>query len=323
MTSQWSLHIHLSRNKFLRILLVTVGCVGLSLVIPMTTSTAGALPCRYDPSTHKLRITADEFKRFRIRRVDTSIRVSSPGGNIHQTCDEATVNNTDRIIFVDRTSDGEGLFAINLDQGPFEPGNTPENEGQSEIEFSIDTRGPDENPTDVDLWIYGTGSSDSLTGGSQRVMMNGDDDADLGGPGRLEHYGVSAEAGDDSVFLDGRRGTGRFANGDLGAQINGGRDHDLLIGGSGRDFINSGEGADRVFGRGSRDVIQGWMGPDHMIGGRGHDLIFGDFGGDHLEGSRGNDRLLGEKGGDHLDGDAGEDDCRGGPGTDTLEDCEP
>lgn len=298
---------HSGRPAYVATLLTLV----MSLVLPVPSSIAGAPRCVHDASIHRVTVTADDqANSFQIRRKGNSIEVRH---NLRgfDSCDGATVNNTDRVHFVDETTDGEANLVIRT-ASRFTPGWTHENAGRSEIEFNVDTG---------TLTIRGSVQDDTFIGGTRGLNVNGDHDVDirLRGP---EVYTVLAQHGDDSVFMDGRRGAGKFDVSDLSPTVYGRDGDDLLVGSAGPDFMDGGRGNDRMWGRSGRDRLYGDWHNDHIIGGEDEDNLHGGSGSDHVEGSSENDRLRGENGRDHLDGDTGVDDCDGEAGKDTYEDCE-
>ena len=107
----------------------------------------------------------------------------------------------------------------------------------------------------------------------------------------VAHIVVNAQAGNDTISLNGTS---------IPAIVFGGDGNDTLIGSTGNDWL---------FGE---------NGNDRLLGNAGDDLIFGGNGNDILEGGLGNDRLLGDYGDDWLNGGAGDDTLFGGAGRDTM-----
>ena len=284
-------------------------------------SIAGFSPCQYDESNHRVTVTADDELDFIfLRRNGSSIEVRATFGS-YGSCDGATVNNTDRVDFVDETLDGEANLMIKSSTR-FEPGWTSENRGRSEIEFTLDMVNETETSNTYDLEVKGSPQDETIIAGTRGINVNDDDDIDIRPIGVLDFFQIDAREGDDSVFMDGRKGTGEFDTSRRGIGANGGDGNDLLVGWAGSDRMDGGFGDDRMWGKAGVDRLDGGPNNDHIIAGEQSDDITGDRGRDHIEGSAGNDRLRGNEGADHLDGDAGNDRCQGGQGPNTFEDCE-
>lgn len=158
------------------------------------------------------------------------------------------------------------------------------------------------------------------------------------------------------VRADGHDGNDRLdATGltSIGAEMQGGRHHDTLLGGAGDDRLrgdfdgaagDGAEGDDWIEGGGGNDTLYGdgadggEGGADTILGGTGDNLIWGDGGdgaegrSDSLIGGPGSDTILGHTGSDYLsggtggdnvliggrDGSEGDDTLVGGPGNDVL-----
>ena len=98
----------------------------------------------------------------------------------------------------------------------------------------------------------------------------------------------------------------------------GGRDDDVINGGSGHDILY-GDRTDRSSVYAGNDVIHGNDGMDQLFGGRGDDTLFGDSGlYDTLFGDDGNDYLNGGAGTDYMYGGHNDDTLIGGTGRDFL-----
>lgn len=91
--------------------------------------------------------------------------------------------------------------------------------------------------------------------------------------------------------------------------IDGGTNHDSLLGGGGDDTIHGASGTDTIYGG---------DGDDSLNGDTDRDYLYGEDGADSLRGGGGNDELRGGAGDDVLDGDSGDDLLEGGAGSDTL-----
>ena len=100
--------------------------------------------------------------------------------------------------------------------------------------------------------------------------------------------------------------------------IQGGRGHDVLIGGARDDRIEGGRAGDVLKGRGGDDRLDGGGGWDTLRGGGGDDVLTGGRGHDRLDGGAGRDALRGGTKRDTLVFDAADEAVRGGRGHDTL-----
>ena len=321
----------------------------LALVFSLTTLDAGDVPvmagpllseCEYDPATKRVSIDTEEPTE--LRRNGRDIHYRSQQQSEFTSCDGATVDNTDVIEFTDTSQAGEAPLYVDLSWGRFVPGATPENQGQSEIEFQLtrESLEPSRFPYLL-LYLEGTDRADYFVGGARGMKLNRDKDLDISfrsGEGSLE---IDTEAGDDEVFLDGRSGTGPFdptsnfahdietdrgedhvVGSALKDDIDGGAWRDRLKGGGGIDRISGEGGSDRMVGQKGNDYLHGLDGRDRAAAGPGNDVVIGHDGDDRLEGGSGDDRIRGNRGNDHLDGDAGIDVCDPGLGKDTKKDCE-
>lgn len=191
-------------------------------------------------------------------------------------------------------------------------------------ELDPTTISPDDTPSTIGRWLFGTDSGDLLLGGK-----GGDYIAGRGG-----NDTISAGAGDDTVMGD--AGNDLLRGGDGRDQIYGGAGDDTLFGDAGNDnlwgddgddLIYGDAGNDRLRGGAGRDRLYGGVGNDSLYGGAGNDTLSGDAGDDWLEalegnnrplGGTGNDTLIGGPGIDRLFGGDGNDILRGGDGRDTL-----
>jgi Ca2+-binding RTX toxin-like protein len=306
--------------------LVALAALLLVSVVPGAPSFAGGSPntCEFDEADHRVTVTI--YSNWgALNRDGESITFRKGHFAQFRDCDGATVHNTDLVVMLDESEEGHGALYVELSNGHFAPGRTLEKKGISEIEFRFDAAGEANRLYGrFDFGVTGTRFSDTIVGGTKGMTFNDDSDLDARPVGKVNGYSVRGHAGDDSIFLDGRDGTGAF-DPELyrwGHVISGGRGADLLVGGPDGDWLFGDEGADRMFGRAGEEGIYGGPGPDKAVAGSERDFLYGEEDNDHLEGSSGNDFITGDEGNDHLDGDAGQDECKPGPGKDTQEDCE-
>ena len=174
----------------------------------------------------------------------------------------------------------------------------------------------------VDGWMYGTSTNDTLTGTNIGQNLFGLEGVDS----------LFGRGGDDALY------------GCAGSDFLSGEDgNDILFGGSGNDEQDGGIGNDEMSGEDGNDTLTGGVGADTLIGGEGLDTAFytnssggvsvnlatgegssGDAQGDtlqtieNLEGSQRSDTLIGNTANNQLSGQAGDDTLTGGVGADTL-----
>ncbi|MBT2207919.1 MULTISPECIES: calcium-binding protein [Actinomadura] len=133
---------------------------------------------------------------------------------------------------------------------------------------------------------------------------------------------VSAQAGDDRIFLD-QVTDGPFPSDAVTCGDNG----DDWIGSylaqpSGSIAARGGTGADTLLGGTAGDFLNGNAGTDNLIGNDGDDRLKGEDGNDNLWGGDGNDFIDGGAGNDIIDGGPGVDTCVGGDGSAYTVNCE-
>lgn len=259
------------------------------------------------------------------------------------TCGGATVDNVDRIEVTG--SIGNETLKLDLRNGDFAPGATPEGTGISEIEVFYD--GSDASDR---LVIMGGATDDTFTLGADGMNRNGDDDGDDVTLLDVEKVTVGGGGGKDHISGAGGDGTGAAyaspltIDGDGGNDtLQGGNSNDVVNGGAGADvFVGSpaADGSDTFNGAGGKDVADysartaavnvsleggandGEAGeadnvmPDveNVMGGRGADTISdgGFVVANAFKGGRGGDVIQAD------DGVGGNDVVNGGTGTDTC-----
>ncbi len=180
---------------------------------------------------------------------------------------------------IEISSSGLSAVEIQLERGPFAPGATPEADGSSEIEFSVDGEGiyylqggrgadhfrfmsaagvsglnlnPGPGDSDVDISLPDPEKSDALfvAGGGR-----GADTIDVVGRPQVQVFAVGG-AGDDTLLA---RGANEGVL-DGGAILDGGAGRDRIVGSGGFDLIEPDGGADRVSASGGADIVA--MQPD-------------------------------------------------------------
>jgi hypothetical protein len=246
----------------------TLSLLGLLLFAGGASAT---VECSFDETTHVLSIsTTEKGQDFagKLRRFGDDIRLIGIFGP-QILCDGSpTVTNTDLIEI--RTKGVSGVD-IELEGGAFAPGLTPEADGTSEIEFTVD--GTDSGIVSV----QGSPGKDrfrfmAAAGVSGLNLNPGGKDSDVdvelpdvrkGGP----IFIADGEKGDDTIEVVGRPlllpamagGKGNdtiLAAGAIGAFIDGGPGADRIVGSPGFDLIIPNKGPDKVNASGGGDEVE-------------------------------------------------------------------
>jgi Ca2+-binding RTX toxin-like protein len=261
--------------------------------------------CIYNKAENKLVTQTTSSLPFRLFVTDTGeFKWEDPNSHIVQDCGNSTVNNVDLVDQEDFNSDGT-LLIIDL-RRRFAPGATPEKEGKSEIEFSLDAG----NGINNGLEIWGGKRADYIVFGEGGATVNDDADYDI----ELVNY--------QNITVLGKRKSD-LLSGDGLASDSGPFATDMTIyGNGGADAILGSDASDLLLGSNGQDVIRGLGDFDVVVGDKGDDFLFGGPGPDELDGRADDDRLRGGGASDDLEGDNGTDNCGGGSGDDTLAECE-
>ncbi|MDQ3878218.1 MAG: hypothetical protein M3290_07710 [Actinomycetota bacterium] len=228
---------------------------------------------------------------------DATVVQRQPDGSITATSCASTggaaVTNIDTID-IHNESGGRVFPRIDLSNGGFAPGATPEASGLSEIEFNIDSIG------EGVLNISGTSTRDVISVGARGVALNTDADADvtlIGAPFVV----VDTQAGNDAITAQGGHGAGVDYSGHV--QAEGGLGADVLTGSDlGSAFLEGGPGADHVNGtaRSTAGYLSSAAGVTVNLA--ADTASGGDASGDILSGAFGG--VLGSDSADHLTADA-------------------
>jgi hypothetical protein len=235
-----------------------------------------------------------------------------------------TVTNTDAIVYHGDIADSDKV-TLDMSNGQFRPGFTPEPVGSSEIGILIDGGGASSTNW---LTILGHATqSDSISVSATGIETTGDDDVDITTDYMNGPLTIDGQGGHDHLRGDGFEG---HQPSTAPLELRGGAGDDLLTGTEGADKLIGGTGADRVLEEGGGFVLEDTSlignGSDTLAsieratlsGSAGPDLIDASaFSGDvALVGYSGNDTLLGGAGDDSINGHAGDDVADGGPGID-------
>src|SRR5262245_58864961 len=143
----------------------------------------------FDVNSHVLTITGASFAdTCTVSRLGDDIRLNGAG-----IAGSPTVTNTDRIVI--KTP---GHVTVDMRNGVFGPGFTPEATGVSEIEFEIDTK----DTPQTQFHLFGTMGPDRFDYGVKndvpQINLNADDDVDITTNKLLEFY-VHGQGGNDRL----------------------------------------------------------------------------------------------------------------------------
>ena len=221
-----------------------------------------------------------------------------------------TVGNVDRIEIRQATPPPEystATFLLDMSQGPFAPGATPEPTGKSEIEIAF-------HLVNAELDLVAPPGSNRVSLGVEgeplAINLNGDRDLDVS-LGRAFITDFQAGKGGDSVDARAPAKTVRPRHPLL--FISGGDGPDTLIAGRAHDQLYGGKGADHVIGSdgGVGNLLAGDGGADTITAGQAPNLIMAGRGDDHIDARNGfrdwiscgpgNDRIVLDHREDHLD----------------------
>lgn len=202
----------------------------------------------------------------------------------------------------DKISLGSGIAHTNLvlaDTGTYDVEMTFTNSASDKITMGNFRNGSSSKIETISFsgtdynFIYGTNSSETLTGtssadlvygraGTNSINTGNGNDIIIGGDGQDDvNYVIDTYSGDKTVHGFGG--------------------NDRMITGSGNDIIYGGDGDDSINALAGNDTIYGGNGDDVGIsGGAGNDTIYGEDGADYLIGWIGNDVLSGGNGADEL-----------------------
>ena len=227
-----------------------------------------------------LNITMDTGGTLEIDRNGTDFKVIATDIT-DPTCSGATVNNIDSVNVTGSPSADN--LVINTSNGVFEPGQTAEGTGTSDIEFVIDLDGGTDK-----IDVQGGSGDDFFDATGSGIKLNTDDDADV------------TYSNVESVELKGGGGADTLKGSPNAESLTGEDGNDKLLGGGGADVLNAGNGD---------DLASGGLNADTINGGDGDDSLLGRPGSDDLNGGNDNDSLSpgGNTANDALDGGSGRD----------------
>jgi len=267
--------------------------------------------CTYDSGTATVSATlTGEGANAALARAGDAITL---GGS---PCGSATVTNTDT-IHVAGGSDSQTL-AVDLGGGAFEPGQTAEDTGVSEIEIAVDLGSQADT-----LVIKGTSGNDSIRLGSAGANLNGDDDADLTYTND-DLIKVQGLDGSDTLDASGGLGTGSPLPYFLDLALEGGAQGDTLVAGDADTTFDGGSGDDTETGGSGADTFVEQATPngmDDLVGGPGNAADTADYSARATSvfvtlDNTANDGAAGEHDNVHSDVDI----LYGGAGNDTISD---
>jgi hypothetical protein len=243
-----------------------LGPLALLLLTAVLPATAQMPDCTYNAETHSVTSVVNNSLSVHDGRIFV-------GG---KPCGDATVFNTDVIRMIDPNQ----FVAIS---GVLAPGFTPESEGQSEIEVSIESGLPL-----ISMLLDSTAQPDVMILGADGLNSNADQDMDV--TVSSSDWTLRLHEGEDFLTAEGGSGTGAPYAGAMNSNGGGGADRIVLeqalwraFGGAGADRVIGGRqlnGRQDLEGGGGRDVLKGGPGRDYLLGGPGRDKLFGGPGRD-------------------------------------------
>jgi hypothetical protein len=266
-------------------------------------------------------LTVNVTAAVTIGRSGASFNVTGDG-NPTPDCGGATVNNIDTVN-VNGTGAGQTL-TIDLSNGRFEPGLTPEGTGISEIEMNVDLGAGADS-----VVVNGSSLADKYRFGTTGSNLNADNDGDDLVLNGVEGLTVNGGVGNDVLSLEGALGTGSALN--IPVVLNGGSNNDKLTGGTQNDVLNGGDGKDTCFAlktADGADICNGNLGIDTASYAKRLGAVTIDIGGGANDGTPGEgdtiasdvENLTGGKGGDTVKAlVAGANTAKGGNGNDTID----
>ncbi|MGH2973755.1 MAG: calcium-binding protein [Solirubrobacterales bacterium] len=289
----------------------------------LTTAFAGQawasdpITCSFSPTDGLMQVQVEHwgmYNAFGASRHDQSFRALEWSRNGRRVFDCAggrpTVRNVDRIEIRQAEPPPEystATFLLDMSQGPFAPGATPEPSGKSEIEVAFHLVNDELNliaPPGPNRVSFG------LAGEPLAIDLNGDGDLDVS-LGRAFLTDFQAGKGADQV--DARTPVTSPRPRHPLLFISGGDGPDILIAGRARDQLYGGKGADRVVGSdgGSGNLLAGGGGTDTIAAGHARNLIMAGRGDDRIDARNGvrdwiscgpgNDRIVLDRHEEHVD----------------------
>ncbi|HEX8105357.1 MAG TPA: hypothetical protein VF533_22265 [Solirubrobacteraceae bacterium] len=236
---------------------------------------AAAVTCGYDAAAHRLNIGADAAgKDPGVVRSGQAIKVTAAGKPVSCAGAVPTVDNTDRIVFTDASTDPE-VFTADLSGGPLAPGFSDEGLlGTPEIEVEVKAGSGFDRVSVVGGPGAETYRAGTYNGTQTRVNLNAGEfigDADVLGTG-LDAVVLSGQGGDDVIDAHGGQGMGAplalgltIYGDDGGDTLTAGDAGAVLVGYSGDDTLIGGAGPDQLSPGGDDDVVDGGAGSDTLV----------------------------------------------------------
>jgi hypothetical protein len=230
--------------------------VGAVAIVAPAAANAGVSTCNYSTATKTLNINdLSGSAPLRLVRVGDQIRIADGGAGTNfcpvpgAPLTVANVTNTDKIqIFRDGVNAPGGLD-IDMTQGQFGPGATPESDGSSEIEIAVtDTSSNPLGFTNV-LRVIGSTGSDTIVANMNGAVNFGNDfdlpDVTYAGA-EFAPFAVEVHGGPGNDRIRGaglaRQGNVTLFGEDGNDTLTGGPENDRLLGGVGDDRLASVDG---------------------------------------------------------------------------------
>jgi len=184
----------------------------------------------------------------------------------------ARVTNTERIAVFAAPAQVAGGYTVNQSNGRFAPGATPEADGSSEVEISLNTTG-----TPAQLTVIGTPQRDVISVGTGgRVNFAYDLDADIEPQTKPVRVIASAGVGNDELDSNGGGMFSLPADGPV--DLRGDAGNDTLVGAGADNILRGGSDDDRIFAvNGHSDGLTGGTGFDRATTDKTENIPFGDI----------------------------------------------
>ncbi|HEX5621162.1 MAG TPA: hypothetical protein VFX51_22245 [Solirubrobacteraceae bacterium] len=227
--------------------------VGAVAIVAPAAANAGVSSCSYSTATKTLSINdLSGPETLHLVRVGDQIRFADgkagtnfcavPGGAFQV----ATVNNTDKIQIFRDALNAPGGLEIDMTQGQFGPGATPESDGSSEIEIAVTDTSNDPLGHTNALHVVGTTGNDTIVANPNGNVNFGNDfdppDLAYSSTSQFAPFFVEVRGGLGNDRIRGASLKGQFAN----VQLDGGPGNDTIMGSPVHERLRGGLGDDRI-----------------------------------------------------------------------------
>jgi hypothetical protein len=227
--------------------------LGAVAIVAPAAANAGVSSCNYSAATKTLSISDQSGSaKLRLVRVGDQIRIADgqagtnfcpvPGAPLQV----ANVTNTDKIqIFRDGVNAPGGL-ELDMTQGQFAPGATPESDGSSEIEIAVTDTSNDPLGFTNSLHVIGSTGNDTIVANPNGNVNFGNDfdlpDVAYSSSSQVAPFFVEVQGGLGNDRIRGAALKGQFAN----VLLDGGPGNDTIMGSPVHERLRGGLGDDRI-----------------------------------------------------------------------------